>query len=145
MRTLTYLIAAGMTLTAAAAMADEKLDKEGRAAMVAFTEAVIAGPKAVAAITAPEYQIMRSNGVGYDKDGYIATVDGVDIADYTYEDIVTTTAADIMVVRSMLAVNETIDGQAASRRAPRLTVFRKIDGEWKVVAHGNFALIGKEQ
>ena len=24
-------------------------------------------------------------------------------------------------------------------RAPRLTVFRKIDGDWKVIAHSNFA------
>ena len=87
---------------------------------------------------------MRSNGVGYDHAGYVASVGTVDISDYAYEDVVATADGDIMVVRSILSVNETIGGESVTRRAPRLTVFRKIGGEWKVVAHANFAQIGDD-
>ena len=86
--------------------------------LVEFTEAVIAGPETLAPLLAPEYQIMRSN-----------------------EELVVTTQEDILVVRYMLEIDEKIDGQQIEKRAPRLTVFRNIDGNWKVVSHSNFAVI----
>lgn len=143
MRTLMSLVAAGTILAAGTTLADEQLDREAEAAMRAFTEAVAAGD--VADILAPEYQIMRSNGVGYDRAGYIDEVTGIDIAAYHYDDIVATSADDIMVVRSILTINETFDGKEVERRAPRLTVFRQIDGAWKVVSHANFARIGDDE
>lgn len=142
MRTLTSLLAAGMILAAGTALADEQLDSQAEAAMVAFTEAVASGN--VAGILAPEYQIMRSNGIGYDRSEYIDEVKGIDIEAYHYDDIVATSADDIMVVRSILTINETFDGKEVERRAPRLTVFRLVDGAWKVVSHANFAQVGED-
>jgi len=131
--------AASLVLTAPGA-ADEATDT-ARALLVAFTDGVIAGPDAVAPLLAPEYQIMRSNGVGYDRNGYInrgaRTVNAR--PNYAHDDLVVTTDGDVMVVRYMLQIDETIDGKAITRRAPRLTVFRKIGGAWKVTAHSNFA------
>ena len=104
---------------------------------------MIAGPDKVAPLLAPEYQIMRSNGVGYDRAGYIGRGAGSVRAqrNYAYDDVVVTTADDILVVRYFLRIEETIDGKAITRRAPRLTVFRKISNDWKITAHSNFAQV----
>lgn len=112
-----------------------------RTQISAFVEAVITGPDAVAPLLAPEYQIMRSNGVGYDRDGYIGRGAGSVNARprYGLSDIVATGTDDILVARYFLEIEETIDGKPVTRRAPRLTVFRKIGGAWKVSAHANFA------
>ncbi|MBT5570267.1 MAG: nuclear transport factor 2 family protein [Alphaproteobacteria bacterium] len=108
-----------------------------------FVEAVIAGPDKVAPLLAPEYQIMRSNGVGYDRDGYINRGAGTVNAqrNYAYDDMVVTAADNILVVRYFLRIEETIDAKAIARRAPRLTVFRKIGDDWKISAHSNFAQV----
>ena len=120
--------------------ADEATDT-ARALLTTFIDGVIAGPDAVAPLLAPEYQIMRSNGVGYDREGYINRGAGTVRArpNYSLDDLVTTTGGDVMVVRYILQIDETIDGKTITRRAPRLTAFRKIGSEWKISAHANFA------
>lgn len=147
MRNLVYrffaatAFAAGLLLAAPVpGTADEAADA-ARPLLIAFIDGVIAGPEAVAPLLAPEYQIMRSNGVGYDRDGYINRGAGTVRArpNYALDDLVATTGGDVMVVRYTLQIDETIDGKTISRRAPRLTTFRKIDGDWKVSAHANLA------
>ncbi|MBT3808573.1 MAG: nuclear transport factor 2 family protein [Rhodospirillaceae bacterium] len=135
---LAAVFAFGLLATPAAA--DDKTDT-ARALLTAFVDGVIAGPDAVAPLLAPEYQIMRSNGVGYDRDGYINRGAGTVRArpNYSLADLVVTTGGDVMVVRYILQIDETIDGNTITRRAPRLTVFRNIGGDWKISAHGNFA------
>lgn len=124
----------------APAHADDMTDT-ARTQIGAFVEAVIAGPDAVAPLLAPEYQIMRSNGVGYDRAGYIGRGAGSVNARLRYglSDIVATADGDVLVARYFLEIEETIDGKEVTRRAPRLTVFRKVDSAWKVSAHANFA------
>ena len=121
-------------------VASGDLTETARAALIAFTEAVRTGPEALAPMLAPEYQIMRANGVGYDRDSYLGRGAGtVSIKpDYAHEEIIATTYDDVLVVRYFLRIEETIDGNPVEKRAPRLTVFRKIEGQWKVVAHANF-------
>ena len=46
------------------------------------------------------------------------------------------------MVRYFLRIEETIDGKPITRRALRLTVFRKISNDWKITAHSNFAQVG---
>lgn len=135
---LAGLLSFGLLATPAAA--DNETDT-ARALLTAFVDGVIAGPDAVAPLLAPEYQIMRSNGVGYDRDGYINRGAGTVRArpNYSLGDLVATTGGDVMVVRYILQIDETIDGKTITRRAPRLTAFRKIGGDWKVSAHANFA------
>jgi ketosteroid isomerase-like protein len=55
------------------------------------------------------------------------------------DDVVATADGDVMVVRYLLVISETIDGEPVTRQAPRLTVFRQQDGRWLVAAHANFA------
>jgi len=125
---------------AAPALAADDLTETARKALVAFTEGVLAGPQALAPLLAPEYQIMRNNGVGYDRDGYLNRGVGTISAapDFSHENIIATRDGDIMVTRYDLRIDEVIQGNPIKKRAPRLTVFRLIDGVWKVVAHANF-------
>lgn len=125
------------------AMAGGDMTSTARGLVADFVEAVIAGPDAVAPLLAPEYQIMRSNGVGYDRAGYINRGAGSVNArpDYDFDDLVVTESGGVMVVRYFLEISETIGGNAVTRRAPRLTVFRKIGDDWKISAHGNFAQV----
>ncbi len=124
------------------AHADPALEDEARALMDAFTAAVASGEAdQLDAVLAPEYQIVRANGVTYDKAGYIERrAGGVKIENVGgYENVVATQGGDVMVISSVLTITETIDGQSVTKKAPRLTVFRKIDGAWKVSSHANFA------
>lgn len=146
MRAFATILSMCLALSTAAASAASDLEEEARAALIAFTAAVVAGPDAVAPLLAPEYQIMRANGVGYDRDGYIANVGAVSARpDFSHEDLVVTAADDMMVVRYFLEIDEMIEGAEVASRAPRLTVFRKIDGAWKVVAHSNFGATAPPQ
>ncbi|MDH3739343.1 MAG: nuclear transport factor 2 family protein [Alphaproteobacteria bacterium] len=126
-----------------AARADDMTDLALKL-LVEFTEAVLAGPETLAPILAPEYQIMRTNGVGYDRDGYLARGAGSVSAqpDFSHEELVVTAADDVLVVRYYLRIDETIDDKPVKKRAPRLTVFRKIGDVWKVVSHSNFGAAG---
>ena len=66
-RTLCLTAALAMAvglLATAPAQADDALTETARARIAAFVEGVISGPDAVAPLLAPEFQIMRSNGVG---------------------------------------------------------------------------------
>ncbi len=138
--TLTAAIFLSGLLSAGAAA--QSLHDTAKTQIVAFIDAIIGGPKAVGKVLAPEYQIMRGNGVGFDRDGYVSRgVGAVSIErDFSPEEIVATRSGDILVVRYMLRITETIDGKPVAKRAPRLTVFRNIGGKWMVTAHANFAV-----
>jgi ketosteroid isomerase-like protein len=107
-----------------------------------FVETVTSGEaRALEAILAPEFQILRANGVGYDRKGYLASeLPAIDKSfEWRLEDVVATASGDLLVVRYWLVINQTIDGRPTAQRAPRLTVFRRDDDRWLVVAHANFA------
>ena len=95
----------------------------------------------IEAVLAPEYQIMRANGSGFSRADYLqgqfAAID--ETFQWQFEDLVATTADNVMVVRYMLEIEETIEGRGAARRAPRITVFRRVGDKWLVSAHANFA------
>jgi ketosteroid isomerase-like protein len=142
MRTvLAGILAAFLALAAGPAAAEEDLTATAKAAIDAFVGAVMAGPEALAPVLAPEFQSMRANGTGYSRDDYLASgASEVKIyPGFSAEDIVATRDGDILVARYMLRIEETIDGKPVSKRAPRISVFRRIDGVWKIVSHANFA------
>jgi ketosteroid isomerase-like protein len=126
-------------LAAAPAFAQSNTDAE--AAVRAWLDAVMSGdPAQLAAILAPEFQIQRADGTGLDKTGYVDG-GGANLVDYQLRDVVATEDEDILVVRYLLVVSETISGQPVEAEAPRLTVFRRDGDRWLVVAHANFAQI----
>ncbi len=120
------------------------LQQEAAKAVELWVAAVTSGDKdAVAAVLAPEFQIVRDNGVAYDRARYLASGLPKIAAPPPVSDLVATGAGDMMVVRYVLSIDATVGGAAMQARAPRLTVFRRVGGKWLVSAHANFAAIGK--
>jgi Domain of unknown function (DUF4440) len=92
-------------------------------------------------LLAPEFQVQRSDGVGYDKSAYVGlALPKIAIAP-TYTDISVTRNDDIVVARFMLDVVETIRGRETERVSPQLMVFRVTPDGWQVVAAANFSAI----
>ncbi len=92
-------------------------------------------------VLAPEFQILRSDGTAYDKQAYLAS----DLPRFTHapeiSGLVVTGEGDLLVARYLLSSGGTLAGGAEKPQAPRLTVFRKSDDTWLVVAHANFAVL----
>jgi len=138
------LFLAVMLACGQAAAQETPLDVAARVALNDFLGANASGDaERMADVLAPEFQGMRANGVGYGRAEYLSTYfRGVAIEpNWRFENLTATVEGDILVVRYDLVVTETIDGAAALRRAPRLTVFRRENDRWVVVAHSNFAAV----
>ncbi len=140
---LAMLVAVSIGMAPASA-AGSGLQDEASKAVDLWVAAVTSGDKdAVAAVLAPEFQIVRDNGVAYDRDQYLASDLPKIAAPPPIGELVATGAGDVMVVRYVLTIDATVNGAAMQARAPRLTVFRRVDGAWLVSAHANFAAIGQ--
>ena len=125
-----------------AAQSVEGLDASGDAANAAWWGALVTGTvEALDAVLAPEFQIMRADGSSYDKPDYLASTLPKVAAMPEITDMVVTAHGDHLVVRYQVTVNETRDGATLVAHAPRLTVYRKKNDKWLVVAHANFATL----
>jgi ketosteroid isomerase-like protein len=116
------------------------LQSEGAGAVHAWLAALVKGdPAGIAAVLAPEFQIMRSDGAAYGKDDYIAKGLPKIVKQPTVEKLTVSGFGETLVARYWLLVDETAGGKTAQAHAPRITVFRKSGDTWLVVAHANFA------
>lgn len=80
----------------------------------------------------------RASEIDLIKDLYLGT--------YDISDVKVTDNGDTLVVSYMIAVREKIDNQnLSSKPAPRLSVWQKIDGKWKWIAHVNLKSIPPEK
>lgn len=120
------------------------LQAEVRGAIEGFFGALMTGESdKVAAVLAPEFQILRSDGSNYDAKGYPDSTLPIISEMPDVEKLVVTAEGDIAVATYVINVDETIDGSLVQAYAPRLSVFRKDGDAWLLVAHGNFAAIGQ--
>lgn len=128
------------TVPASAQSADQDVDAEILAALDGWFGAVASGdPALIADYLAPEYQIQRANGDGYDRETYLTSNLPL-IADVpAIEGLVLTANGDLVVARYVLVVDEIIDGAQVNPVAPRLTVLRRDGDDWLIVAHANFS------
>lgn len=123
---------------------NRRLEDNAKKAVEAWAKAVASGNvDTVREHLAPEFQILRSDGKGYDEAEYVAgglpKIDSI----ISVQDVVATEHGNLMVVRYVLSLNATVDGKAEQRSAPRLTVFRRDGDRLLVVAHANFARLQK--
>jgi ketosteroid isomerase-like protein len=123
---------------------NRQLKENAKKAVEAWVNAVASGNvDTVREHLAPEFQILRSDGKGYDEAEYLAgglpKIDSI----IGVQDVVATEHDNLMVVRYVLSLKETVDGKAVQRSAPRLTVFHRDGDRWLVVAHANFAQLQK--
>ncbi len=91
------------------------------------------------ALLAPEFQIVRSNGISATRAEYLAHLP--EVSSFRQSDFVVTRHGDSLVVRNNAIVDVVVDGQqSAGTSSPRLSTFRKDPrtGTWRMVAHGNF-------
>ena len=121
-----------------------ELQTEGQAAVQAWVDAVVSGDVArIEAVLAPEFQILRSDGTAYDKETYLKSnlprFPNVPVM----SKLVVTGNGDLLVARYVLTTGGVLANGVEQPQAPRLTVFRKDGDTWLVVAHANFAAIGR--
>lgn len=118
------------------------IEANARKAIEAFFTAVIQDDKdSLAKLLAPEFQILRSNGVHYTAKGYLDSDLPIIAEMPPLSNLVVTASGDSVVATYSVTINETIDGQVVQTFAPRMSVFRKDGDQWLIVAHGNFAVI----
>ena len=107
-----------------------------------WLDAVVTGdPAVVEKVLAPEYQTLRSNGVGHDKASYLKSLPRQRVRPI-FSDIVATGAAGVMVIRYRIETDQTIEGKDVKGVSPRLSVFRREGDRWLIAAHANFAQLG---
>ena len=135
--------AAGLAVLGTAASAGIEIpETQALEALDPWADALFSGdPAQIEKVLAPEYQIMRSNGSGYDKAGYLKALPKQK-ARSKFSKIVATASGDVMVLRYMIETDQIIDGKPVEAVAPRLSVFRKDGGQWLMSAHANFSKIG---
>jgi ketosteroid isomerase-like protein len=118
------------------------LQAEIRQAIDGFFGALMTGePDKVAAVLAPEFQIMRADGSTHDAAGYPDSILPIISELPEVEKLVVTAHGDIAVAAYFVNVDQTRDGSLIEAYAPRLTVFRKDGDRWLMTAHGNFAAV----
>jgi hypothetical protein len=142
-RDFSLLALAGLSVLAAGASpvqaAEPLTEQSARAALDPWIEAVFSGdPARVDAVLAPEYQILRSDGTGHDKAGYLKALPKHHALSQ-FSDIVATGNDSFMVVRYRIETDQTVEGKVVKGISPRLSVFRKEGGRWLLSAHANFA------
>ncbi len=89
------------------------------------------------------YLLRRTNGSGYDREGYIAALadgSGYDLVTYELSDITAKQDGDILVAMFTLDADIEEDGQSViSEPSPSLVTFVRVDGEWKLASDAFFS------
>lgn len=104
-----------------------------------WLDALMTGdPALIDKVLAPEYQTLRSNGVGHDKASYLKSLPRQNVRP-VFSGIVATGTADLMVIRYLIETDQFIEGKDVKGVSPRLSVFRREGDRWLIAAHANFA------
>ena len=87
---------------------------------------------------APQFQSVHPDGAR-NKAQELALIKNLDIGKYELSNFkVTETKNDTLIVTYLIAVHEVIDKEKMSgQKAPRLSIWQKIDGKWLWIAHAN--------
>lgn len=145
-RDFSLLALVGLTALAAgvgtAGAAEALTEEQAREALDPWIAAIMTGdPAKVDGVLAPEYQILRADGTGHDKAGYLKALPKHNVPT-TFSDIIATGNGAVMVVRYRIETDQTVEGKAVKGVSPRLSVFRKDGDRWLLSAHANFAPLG---
>lgn len=134
---------AGASLaTASAGAAGTVTEAEASAAVLAWLDALAThDPATVGKILAPEFQIQRSDGTGFDRAGYLGNLPKLS-GKPEIQDLAFAAAGDLLVARYNLRIEEKIGDTPVQALAPRLSVLRRDGAGWLMVAHANFAKVG---
>ena len=113
-------------------------DSEATAAVMSWLDALASGdPARLETVLAPEFQLIRGDR-GYTRAEYLKAIAKL-APGYEVTGLVATSDGDSLVARYVLTADVTAEGRKLEPSAPRLTVFRRAQGRWLVVAHANSA------
>jgi len=133
---------AGASLIPASARAGDVTDADAKAAILVWLAALAShDPAEVDKVLAPEFQIMRSDGSGYDRKSYLAHLPKFN-GKPEIQDLAFSANGALLVARYNLRLEQKIGDKPVQALAPRLSVLRKDANAWLMVAHANFAQIG---
>lgn len=125
----------GWKLQALAALGTGENDVSDKAAAVVsrWRGAVASGdPAAVRQLASPDFQLQRPDGSGVSFDDYISgTLQSSRPA--AIVDLVATSFSNTMVTRYKIRLDDEV--------SPRLTVFQRIDGEWRAAAEAEYPAV----
>lgn len=94
---------------------------------------------------ADQFQSVHSFGA-LTRGGEIQLIKDLYLGSYEISDVMVTENSDTLVITYMISVREKIDSQFLSEKAsPRLSVWKKIDNEWKWIAHANLKEIPEQK
>ena len=134
---------AGASLVSATGMAASGVSEaDAKAAILAWLSALAThDPAKVEKILAPEFQILRSDGSGYDRKSYLGHLPKFN-GEPEIHDLAYGANGDLLVARYNLKLEQKIGDKPVQKLAPRLSVLRRDGSGWLMVAHANFAQIG---
>jgi hypothetical protein len=135
---------AGLAAMASPSLSDASASTaDAQNALDSFIDALFSGDSTrIEAVLAPEFQVLRGDGKSHDKVAYLQALPKYKFRPRTSE-LKVTSHDNMMVVSYLIESDQTIDNEPVAPVAPRLTVFRKAGDTWLVVAHSNFAHVGK--
>ncbi|MBN9010628.1 MAG: nuclear transport factor 2 family protein [Rhizobiales bacterium] len=120
------------------ARAAEDADTVAEAQLARFYDA-LSGKGDLGAVLGDAFQIMRTDGTRYDRAGYISRHPAY--TSYRLSDVKASLAGDVLTVSYFAAVNGQVEDTArATAGDPRLAVFVRAGGEWKLQSIANLGL-----
>jgi ketosteroid isomerase-like protein len=137
---MSTIVAVASVIPESASSAEDLL-LEAEVALNSWVEALFSGdPATVAAVLAPQFQLIRSNGEGFSREQYLKNLPRQNKR-ISFSDIVVTGDTSILIVRYRADVDQEINGQVTTGTAPRLSVFTRTEERWLLAAHANFSAI----
>jgi ketosteroid isomerase-like protein len=138
-RSVALRFASAVALAVTLALSAPAFAGDADDAVKAWLDALASNDAAtVTAVLAPEFQVQRSDGRGFTRDEYLAGGRTRQVKPPVARDLIGTEADGLLVVRYKMDVEQIADGKTIVGEAPRLTVFRKVNGRWLVVAHAAY-------
>lgn len=133
---------AGASMATVSATASAVSEAEATAAIMAWLGALASrDPTTVEKVLAPEFQILRSDGSGYDRSSYLGNLPNF-TGKPEIQDLAFSSSDGLLVTRYNLRLEQKIGDKPVQALAPRLSVLRREGTGWLMVAHANFAQIG---
>lgn len=101
--------------------------------------------KAIEEKIAKEFQSVHTFGT-LTREAEIELIKKLYLGTYEISDLKTTENQDTIVVTYLISVKEKIENQQLSEKpAPRMSVWKKNNGEWQWIAHANLKVIPTNQ
>lgn len=95
--------------------------------------------KKIKEYTSAKFQSVHYDGAR-DRKGELQLIANLHLQSYTLTDKKFTREHNVLIITYTANVVEMINNQPVSKQAPRMSIFEKIDGKWKWIAHASLVV-----